>query len=290
MNQTKEFQIARAKNVLRGQQATLQELLEWARQLKNEQELDYACRLLELARSGPVDDRMLQLDLDREHAICTYKNPDVPRDKRFDEALSILRKVLEYAEGYAEEYLKLDPPERAKRNAKEFKKLQDTFGMAGSIFKRKWQVDAALDPAPAAPGPEAAAPVEQTEAKAKDWWTLVTIAEAYFGLREYAKARQSLMQAAEISKKDNVRPWEYETTVKQLAELARLWPLVGVALVILEVGFLISLASAHLGAFWIAALVAALPAVAWVTRAFYGLSRLADWVFLRLGSMARLLP
>jgi predicted acylesterase/phospholipase RssA len=51
------------------------------------------------------------------------------------------------------------------------------------------------------------------------WWFVVTLAEAYFGLRRYTEARKWLDKATKLP---NVAKWEYETTARQLATLARL--------------------------------------------------------------------
>jgi predicted acylesterase/phospholipase RssA len=50
-----------------------------------------------------------------------------------------------------------------------------------------------------------------------DWWSLVTLAEACFGLRDHDGARGWLKKVAQTKPPQR---WEYETTVKQLARLA----------------------------------------------------------------------
>jgi predicted acylesterase/phospholipase RssA len=50
----------------------------------------------------------------------------------------------------------------------------------------------------------------------RQWWFLVTIAEAYFGLKRYEEARPWLAKAAAL---ENVPDWEWEATVRQLARL-----------------------------------------------------------------------
>ncbi|MGH8677131.1 MAG: patatin-like phospholipase family protein, partial [Burkholderiales bacterium] len=54
---------------------------------------------------------------------------------------------------------------------------------------------------------------------AHDWWVLVTVAEAYFGLSRYEEARVWLKKAAALPE---VPDWERETTARQLASIARL--------------------------------------------------------------------
>jgi predicted acylesterase/phospholipase RssA len=55
------------------------------------------------------------------------------------------------------------------------------------------------------------------ESERSDWWSLATLAEACFGLRDYDGAREWLKKLAETKPPER---WEYETTVKQLARLA----------------------------------------------------------------------
>ncbi|MCI0339324.1 MAG: hypothetical protein L0226_17260, partial [Acidobacteria bacterium] len=51
------------------------------------------------------------------------------------------------------------------------------------------------------------------------WWFLATIAEAYFGLGRYDEAWKWLNDAAKL---EDVPEWERESTIRQLAQLARL--------------------------------------------------------------------
>src|SRR5262249_2500276 len=52
-------------------------------------------------------------------ALCTYKDPDLPADQRLDKALQILRTDTRLA----------------------ITSSQETLGLAGAIFKRKWEID-----------------------------------------------------------------------------------------------------------------------------------------------------
>jgi predicted acylesterase/phospholipase RssA len=53
----------------------------------------------------------------------------------------------------------------------------------------------------------------------RQWWFLVTMAEAHFGLQQYDRAGEWLSRARTLP---NIPPWELETTARQLATLARL--------------------------------------------------------------------
>src|SRR5690606_28566109 len=59
----------------------------------------------------------------------------------------------------------------------------------------------------------------ESNQKGQSWWFLVTLAEAYFGLRSYEEALTWLQRAAALP---GVSDWEYQSTALQLAALARL--------------------------------------------------------------------
>ncbi len=52
-----------------------------------------------------------------------------------------------------------------------------------------------------------------------DWWAIVTMAEAHFGLRQYKDAETWLKQAAALP---DVPSWQFEATARQLTTLAKL--------------------------------------------------------------------
>ena len=77
---------------------------------------------------------------------------------------------------------------------------------------------------------------EQTYAKLtapdlmKDWWVLLTLAEAWLGLGDYLKAAYWMAAAADLKaqleldadKQKHIAPWQFETAVRQFAQLARI--------------------------------------------------------------------
>src|ERR1700730_14566341 len=67
-----------AVRVLRGQSASAKELLDVAKKLKARRDFPTARRILARARTlqGTAPD--LRLKLVQEHALCTYKDPDLP--------------------------------------------------------------------------------------------------------------------------------------------------------------------------------------------------------------------
>jgi predicted acylesterase/phospholipase RssA len=88
-----------------------------AQTLRDHQQFGYARRLLgRVRRDSPDSERLRQ-----QEALCTYKDMELPAARRLDRALEIL------GEG--------ETPLADSMNA-------ETLGIAGAIYKRKWDVDA----------------------------------------------------------------------------------------------------------------------------------------------------
>lgn len=107
--------------VLRGTYRSPSDLLKLASRLKGVKQFGLARRLLARARrdSAINADAALRLSVYQQSALCTYKDSDLPADSRLDRALEIL--------GEAEDLSQT-------RN-------QETLGLAGAIYKRKWEFD-----------------------------------------------------------------------------------------------------------------------------------------------------
>jgi len=83
--------------------------------LRDHQQFSYARRLLGIARhEGPDSERLRQ-----QHALCTYKDLELPAAQRFDRALAILQSA---------------GPLEGSSDA-------ETLGLAGAVFKRRWETD-----------------------------------------------------------------------------------------------------------------------------------------------------
>jgi predicted acylesterase/phospholipase RssA len=236
------------------------EILGLVKQLKRVKAFGYAQKLLERTRESldPETDPLQKLKLAQEHALCTYKDPDLPVSDRLDRALRILEAADDLQETQS----------------------QETLGLAGAIFKRKWEVSGqkihleqslyhylrGYQQGPANDqgytGINAAFVLDQLaglEAKQADsagmssntakerwkqarqirkdltetlpkladqdvalnesYWFLVTIAEAFFGMADYDQADNWLLKAAALP---DIPPWELEATAQQLASLARI--------------------------------------------------------------------
>lgn len=262
-----------AHDTLRGQSLEPREMLKLAKKLKEEKEFGLARRLLSRARLEPSlsGNQKLRLEVYQQSALCTYKDPDLQADARLDRALEILSQSCEDINTTTD---------------------QETLGITGAIYKRKWELDNqkqqleralnyyqrgyAQGPAndqgytginaafvldllahqeeqeakKASVGSEVAA---QRRADAKEvrteivkqvaplveqpgtnwlqgkWWFYSTIAEAYFGMglydkANYEKAIEWLQRGRDdaTARKTTVPAWEYESTARQLASLARL--------------------------------------------------------------------
>jgi len=113
--------VLQAKDILRKKvpKPKDKEILELTKGLKREKAFGYARKLLGLARESldQETDAQVKLKLAQEHALCTYKDPDLPVSDRLDRAL----RVLDAADALLET------------------KNQETLGLAGAIFKRKWE-------------------------------------------------------------------------------------------------------------------------------------------------------
>lgn len=254
--------VAQAKNILHKKVPKPKnvEILELTKHLKKEKAFGYARKLLVLARESldQETDKRLKLKLAQEHALCTYKDPDLPVSNRLDQAL----RILDGADVLRES------------------KNQETLGLAGAIFKRKWEVSGqkihlehsfyyylrgyqqgpandlgytginaayVLDQLAGLEAGQAQSAgmnskvaderrnqatdirtklvnelpglAEQDNSLIHNYWFLVTIAEAFFGLPDYDKAREWLKKAKALR---DIPPWELESTARQLASLAQI--------------------------------------------------------------------
>lgn len=254
-----------ARNILRGQSLEPREMLKLAKKLKGEKQFGLARRLLSRACLEPSlnDDPKLRLEVYQQSAVCTYKDPDLQADARLDRAFGILRQSCEDIGTTTD---------------------QETLGITGAIYKRKWELDNQKQQLERAlnyyqrgyeqgvvndqgyTGINAAfvldllAHQEEEEAKKAQvvsdvavqrrananriraaivekvaplagqkwlqgqWWFYSTIAEAFFGMRNYDESIKWLQRGRDDAAAQGtaVPPWEYESTARQLAHLARL--------------------------------------------------------------------
>jgi predicted acylesterase/phospholipase RssA len=260
--QKKAALIKEAIEFLRGRFKAPAEVLKLADDLKGYDEFGYARRILakSLKISG-VETTPQYLKIVERYALNTYKDVNEPLDKRLDDALKILREKANLAATTR----------------------QETLGLAGAIYKRKWEADnqkqhledslhyyergyqqgpqgdqgytginaaflcdwlayleARSDPARAQVRTERAREIREDlivkvppliepppVGKKEDawlrqaWFFYSTVGEAYFGLGRYCEAYDWLVvKPREAAVR--VPDWEFETTARQLASMARL--------------------------------------------------------------------
>ena len=275
MPKKESINVKAARDILRGQSLEPREMLKLAKKLKEEKQFGLARRLLSRARLEPSlnDDPKLRLEVYQQSAVCTYKDPDLQADARLDRAFEILRQSCEDISTTTD---------------------QETLGITGAIYKRKWELDSQKQQLERAlnyylrgyknpdllkpPRPDTdqgytginaafvldlLAHQEEEEAKkakavselpgqrrkqAKEiraeivknvaplvdqpdtnwlqgkWWFYSTVAEAHFGLGNYDESIKWLHRGQKdaADRGTTVPAWEYESTARQLASLARL--------------------------------------------------------------------
>jgi predicted acylesterase/phospholipase RssA len=113
--------ITLAKKIIAGQNEEFSVMFELAMRLKNERAFVYARRILERIRRNKDEADLPEnrLKLAQQLALVTYKDPDLPPDEKFDDAFDILREA--------------DDPQTTTN--------QETLGLAGAIFKYRWEID-----------------------------------------------------------------------------------------------------------------------------------------------------
>ena len=275
--------INEARLVLGGKSVSPKELIELAGKMNGLNEFRYARKLFGRALKLKDADfsKKERLKYSQKLALNTYKDPDLPADQKYTQALDILDKAD-----------KLDQSED-----------RETLGLAGAIYKRKWETEGGrenlersytfyrrgskqkvklsdspyythinaafvldqlaeleeqstnhqllsselanakrelarslreeicsqLTAAPRSTGddqnnPEAAksgSHYTPTEGEYKpDYWSLVTLAEAQFGLGRYGKATATLKLAA--TNYPEIPEWQVVSTAEQLIKLAQL--------------------------------------------------------------------
>jgi predicted acylesterase/phospholipase RssA len=291
-----------AQSILRGESApSAAEMWEIASGLKREKNFTLARRILNRAMlelgSGGAD-RELRVKIRQQAALCTYKDTDLPADTRLDRALDILsicedvsdstdqetlgiagaiykrkweidsqrqqleRSLFYYLRGYARgapevkpenifSYLREQPPHMVSAKDRGYTGINAAFVLDQLAHLEekgacavKFDLDIAREKRQQArlireeiirtleamepelrkkvnekPEKDGKEPVT-AGAPALDWWFYATLGEAYFGVGDYDKAKEWLIEKG--SRVPDVADWEFESTARQLAMLARL--------------------------------------------------------------------
>jgi predicted acylesterase/phospholipase RssA len=233
------------------------EILELVGQLEHERALALARRLLELGYNSQKvrSDPDLRAVFGKRFALATYKDSELPVEKALTDAVTVLQQSFDLANTHDQEVLglagaiwkrrfdmmqeKRDLERSAAYYTKGFEQgaAQDQ-GYTGINAAFVLDQLAELEEADArSTGQEALSakqrrqraeqirknilanvpePPQETRSKTL-YWELATLAEAHFGLGEFADASRLLMRAAAI----DVPDWQKETTARQLASLSR---------------------------------------------------------------------
>jgi predicted acylesterase/phospholipase RssA len=230
-------------------------LLELARELKNDNEFGFARRILSEAE-GMVGAGDTRLKVFQEWAICTYKDPDLPAERRLKDALARLKKGDDLKGTTNQETLGIAGA--IHKRLWEFGKQREELRAARDFYRRGRMQGVARDKGYTAVNEayllDLLASLEEddghTDEAAKmraeavqireeiirvvpslaetpkgasiknQWWYYSTVGEAYFGLRRYQEAAHWLVDAKPAALKP--ADWEYESTARQLASLAQL--------------------------------------------------------------------
>jgi len=118
-----EDDITAAQTALRGAELSPKKTFELAKRLKNANQFGYARKLFAQIRARGDYSELQPAKVGQQHALCTYKDPDVPASDRFKRALEILDEV----------DLCMNPNDTAAR--------QESFGLRGAVHKRRWQIE-----------------------------------------------------------------------------------------------------------------------------------------------------
>jgi predicted acylesterase/phospholipase RssA len=112
----------RAREIIGGVSALPKDVLELEKVLRGARRFGLARKILERAEDHPdlIRDHDLRLKIAQKHALCTYKDADLPADQKLDDAERILQ---------AADDLRTSID-------------QETLGLAGAIYKRKWELTA----------------------------------------------------------------------------------------------------------------------------------------------------
>lgn len=108
-----------AREIIGGRSATPRRVLELENVLRAGRRFGLARMILERCEDhpDPIGDGETKLKIAQKHALCTYKDPDLPADQKLEDAERILQTV---------DDLKTTTD-------------QETLGLAGAIYKRKWE-------------------------------------------------------------------------------------------------------------------------------------------------------
>jgi tetratricopeptide (TPR) repeat protein len=200
----------------------------------------------------------LKLEIGQQLSLCTYKDPDLPIGDRLERALKILNKADDLLETNNQEtlglagavYKRIWEVDGQKQNLERSLSYYDRGYGQGPVndcgytginaayvldqlasLEEAQAIEAGADSDLAKERRERAKSIrddlvsllpelaEKNNELEEQYWFLVTIAEAYYGLGRFQEALPWLKKAAALP---DVPPWEFETTARQLISIVRL--------------------------------------------------------------------
>jgi predicted acylesterase/phospholipase RssA len=132
--------IAHAEAVLRGRELHGQEMYELAERLRKINEFGLARRLYGriCAQAEWTNLKVTMARVGQRHALSTYKDPDLPASERFQRALEILDQVDQLDLGAPPAGLAATD---ARSDRREIEQRQESLGLRGAVYKRRWQIE-----------------------------------------------------------------------------------------------------------------------------------------------------
>lgn len=131
--------LEQAVRVLRGEAMAAQDLYDLAGRLRRTNHFGHARRLYGRLWDAGVTAGLsvTAARVGQDYALSTYRDPDLPAAHRFDKALEILDAVdrLDLAQPPVS-----DPPQPPSE-ARAVAQRQESLGLRGSIYKRRWQIE-----------------------------------------------------------------------------------------------------------------------------------------------------
>jgi predicted acylesterase/phospholipase RssA len=221
--------IAEAKSALNSGKLKPGDARELAESLEEVNEFGFAWRVLKQARESLRADQAPDEDLvlRQKIALFTYKDTHLNDEYRLSRALEILDEGNHLADSQDPETLGLAYYRRGhqKDQAKNFTPRQGYPGINAAFICEQLARIEELTADPASPAMNLVAERRKEAGIIRRDIVnglepmLATLAEAYFGLREFDEARRWLDAIARLPDK---LPWHFESTAKQLTELSRL--------------------------------------------------------------------
>jgi predicted acylesterase/phospholipase RssA len=244
--------VSAAMNYLKGAALTPDQVQDLVKRLKTEDRFGWARRVLARVRKAGGGDGELRIWFAQQHALCTYKDPDRPILRALDDALAILNAVFDLEGAVDQETLGIagaihkrrwqatGQKAQLERSYRYYRRGYDagpekdkgyTGVNAAFVLDQLADIETA-DGMPSVEGRRTEAkkirealvaqltPLRATDPElAADWWYLVTVADALFGLGRYDESEQWLLEAKAVP---GVPDWEFRSTASQLATMFQL--------------------------------------------------------------------